>query len=307
MSRFQLLYHGDWEAVVDTECGANCIRLRNRKHEAYLLREPAEYPLDYPYLYGMPILFPVNRIEGGCFEFEGRLYSFPINEPKTNCHLHGTLHQTPFQITRQTKRLIQCTFKAEKGEYLGFPHAFEVIQEYELQSDGLCHRVTVKNNSDENMPVFLGFHTTFNTLFTEESRVENISVHMPLIEEYERNMAKNYLPTGKILMLDEVSEALKNGSFRPSDADISRHYRGEGSMSITDEARGLRVIYQPDEKFGFRLIYGSAKEGYLCMEPQTCLANCQNAPFPRNKSGFDYIQPKKSKSYCSKIYLEEIK
>ena len=302
-----MLYHGDWEAVVDTECGANCIRLRNRKHEAYLLREPAEYPLDNPYLYGMPILFPVNRIEGGCFEFEGRLYSFPINEPKTNCHLHGTLHQTPFQITRQTKRLIQCTFKAEKGEYLGFPHAFEVIQEYELQSDGLCHRVTVKNNSDENMPVFLGFHTTFNTLFTEESRVENISVHVPLIEEYERNMAKNYLPTGKILMLDEVSEALKNGSFRPSDADISRHYRGEGSMSITDEARGLRVIYQPDEKFGFRLIYGSAKEGYLCMEPQTCLANCQNAPFPRNKSGFDYIQPKKSKSYCSKIYLEEIK
>ena len=55
------------------------------------------------------------------------------------------------------------------------------------------------------------------------------------------------------------------------------------------------------------LIYGGGKEGYLCLEPQTCLANCQNAPFPRNKSGFDYIQPKKSKSYWSKIYLEEIK
>lgn len=302
-----MLYHGDWEAVVDTECGANCIRLRNRKHEAYLLREPGEYPLDNPYLYGMPILFPVNRIEGGCFEFEGRLYSFPINEPKTNCHLHGTLHQTPFQITRQTKRLIQCTFKAEKGEYLGFPHAFEVIQEYELKSDGLHHRVTVKNNSDENMPVFLGFHTTFNTLFTKESSAENVSVCVPLAEEYERNMAVNYLPTGKTPMLDEISTALKNGFFRPSDVGISRHYRGAGSMSITDEARGLRVIYQPDKKFGFRLIYGGGKEGYLCLEPQTCLANCQNAPFSRNESGFDSIKPKKSKRYCSKIYLEEIK
>ena len=34
--------------------------------------------VDIVYLYGMPILFPVNRIENGIFDFEGRHYVFPI-------------------------------------------------------------------------------------------------------------------------------------------------------------------------------------------------------------------------------------
>ena len=72
-------------------------------------------------------------------------------------YLHGELHQTAFELLEKREDHIVCRYAARKGEYLGFPHAFEVIQEYELQSDGLCHRVTVKNNSDENMPVFLEY------------------------------------------------------------------------------------------------------------------------------------------------------
>ena len=51
MSRFQSFYCGDWEALIDTERGANCIRLYHQKYGAHLLRDPAEYPLDNPYLY----------------------------------------------------------------------------------------------------------------------------------------------------------------------------------------------------------------------------------------------------------------
>lgn len=64
---------GGYTAVFDLDKGANCIRLL---HESgvRILREqdyPAAAP-DNPYLYGMPILFPVNRIAGGAFTFEGR-------------------------------------------------------------------------------------------------------------------------------------------------------------------------------------------------------------------------------------------
>lgn len=150
----------EWRAEIDVLSGANCISLKNERYRASILREPPEGgELDNPYLYGMPILFPVNRIEGGKFEFEGK---------------------------------------------------------------------------------------------------------------------------------------------------TSRHYRGQGKMSLTDVSRGVWMVYENDEKYGFRLIYNGGEEGYICLEPQTCLANCQNSPFPRSESGFDYIAPRASKTHNSRIYLEEI-
>ena len=307
MKNFKIGF-GEWCAVIDVSRGANCISLKNERYGANILRElPESSELDNPYLYGMPILFPVNRIEGGSFEFEGRKYSFPINEPRTGCHLHGELHQIPFEVVEESNDKIVCRYKADRGEYLGFSHAFEITQEYELKGDGFYHTVTVRNLSDENMPVFLGFHTTFNTLFTENSLPENIRVYADIAEEYERNMEINYLPTGVKPDFDDVSASLSGGTYKPFEGKTSRHYRGQGKMSLTDVSRGLRTVYENDEKYGFRLIFNGGDEGYICLEPQTCLANCQNSPFPRNKSGFDYIAPHTCKMYNSKIYIEEIK
>ena len=297
----------EWHAVIDVLSGANCISLKNERYRASILREPPDSgELDNPYLYGMPILFPVNRIDGGSFEFEGRKYSFPINEPSTGCHLHGDLHRMDFEVSEQSDSKIVCRYKANSCEYLGFPHAFEITQEYELKEDGFYHTVTVRNLSSENMPVFLGFHTTFNTLFTENSHRENIRVYADITEEYERNIEINYLPTGVMPDFDNVSASLAGGTYKPFEGKTSRHYRGQGKMSITDLKSGLRVVYDNDEKYGFRLIFNGGDEGYICLEPQTCLANCQNAPFPRSESGFDYISPRASKTYNSRIYLEEI-
>ena len=77
-------------------------------------------------------------------------------------------------------------------------------------------------------------------------------------------------------------------------------------MSITDIGNDLRVVYENDEKYGFRLIYNSGSDGYICLEPQTCLAGCQNSPFSREEGGFDFLQSGKSKIYRSRIFLEEI-
>ena len=178
--------------------------------------------------------------------------------------------------------------------------------EYELKDDGFYHTVTVTNLSEQNMPLFLGFHTTFNTLFAEGSRPENIRVFANISEEYERNMQVNYLPTGEKPSFDAVSMALSEGTYKPFEEKVSRHYRGQGSMSITDIDKRLRMVYENDEKYGFRLIYNGGSDGYICLEPQTCLAGCQNSPFSREEAGFDFLKIGESKTYRSKIFLEEI-
>lgn len=302
------LARGDWSAVIDLTHGANCISLRNKKYDAALLREPPrDGKLDNPYLYGMPILFPINRIENGRFAFEGRQYVFPINEPSTGCHLHGELHRTAFEPIAINKSKIRCRYAATKSRpYLAFPHEFEIVMEYELKDDGFYQTVTVTNLSNDNMPLFLGFHTTFNTLFTGNSHPEDIRVFANISEEYERYMEINYLPTGVKPAFDATSLSLAEGTYKPFEKKASRHYRGQGEMSLTDVAIGLRMVYENDTKYAFRLIYNGGRDGYICLEPQTCLANCQNAPFSREESGFDFLKVGESKSYCSKIYLEDI-
>lgn len=295
-----------YTAVIDLNHGANCISLRHQSG-AILLREPHDPDhLDNPYLYGMPILFPVNRIENGVFFFDGRKYAFPINEPATSCHLHGELHKTAFLLTEQTVSTLKCRYIATKDSpYLSFPHEFEILMEYALREDGFYHTVTVTNLSQQNMPVFLGFHTTFNTLFASSSRAENMRVFADISEEYARNMDVNYLPTGVKPPFDTTSAALLMGTYCPFAEKASRHYRGCGKMSITDIENRLRVVYENDKKYPFRLIYNGGDAGYICLEPQTCLANCPNSPFSREEAGFDFLRVGEQKIFHSKIYLEE--
>jgi len=297
----------DWRAVVDLSNGASCTSLKNRKYGATILREPpADKAARGSLLYGMPILFPVNRIEKGSFEFEGRQYVFPINEPKTDCHLHGELYKAEFELIEASDSRLKCRYAASKDSpYLCFPHEFEIITEYELKDDGLYHKVTVRNLSGENMPVFLGFHTTFNSLFFKNSKPENIRVYAEISEEYARNMTTNYLPSGEKPPFDSLSSSISKGDLNPFCEKFSRLYRGCGVMTVTDTASGLRIVYENDEKYKFRLILCGGDDGYICLEPQTCLVNCQNSPFSREEAGFDYLKPLERKIYRSKIFLDE--
>ena len=299
---------GGYTAVIDLRRGANCTSLRHEGYDARILREPvAPWPGDNPFLYGMPILFPVNRISGGSFCFEGRQYTFPINEPATGCHLHGKLHETAFTLLdKQENRLLCSCAVAENSLYPGFPHAFEIRMEYALDRDGMHQRTEIINRSHTNMPVLLGFHTTFNTCFGMNSSGRDIRVQAQIAEEYARNM-KTYLPTGEKPAFDSVSNALNTGTFDPCSAPTSRHYRSTpgGRMVLYDGEKDLSVVYENDEKFRFRLIYNGDASGYICLEPQTCLANCPNAPVSREEGGFGYIAPGASETYLSKIMITE--
>jgi len=86
-----------YEASVATKRGGSLIRLACPALNAESLRTPIKGMTDNPFLYGTPLIFPPNRIAGGRFSFEGRVYELPVNEPATGCFPHGVLHETPFR------------------------------------------------------------------------------------------------------------------------------------------------------------------------------------------------------------------
>lgn len=292
-------------AQINLSRGANCISLRDKKRGACLLREPDyEKGIDNPYLYGMPVLYPANRIEGGNFSFEGREYSYPVNEKETGCHLHGEIHHTPFSLVEQGEDFIVCAVDSAARE--GFDHAFRIEITYRLLKDGLSQKTEIYNLSDKNMPSCLAFHTTFNVPFIKGTDPGKITVGAEVGDLIQRNM-KNYLPTGRLVKTDEITEKFRSFSFHPFEEVISRHYfaKGEGLMEICDHENRVKILYENSENFPFRLIYNGNADEYICLEPMTSMANCQRGPFDRDFAGFDFILPKKKKTYLSIIRLEE--
>ena len=276
--------------------GANCISLRHESLKNGILREPTSEKKDNPFLYGTPLLFPVNRISNAKFSFDGREYSFPVNEEKTGCHLHGELHQKEFSLISHTEKSLVLALKVKKRQ--GFMHDFEIRIRYSLSKSGLTQKVTVKNFSDKKMPCMLGFHTTFNGNFAGDGKV---SVFASVKEEIERNM-QNYLPTGRVLGLDDAGKDLVNGRF--SLKTISKHYRADENVAILyNNDKKIKVKYEYDEKYKFRLVYGT--KDFICLEPQTCIVDAPNLSGKFIDDGFDFVLPFDKKIYYTKISVKE--
>ncbi len=165
MRKYILSKYG-YKAEVVPKYGMNCIKALCENPGVDMLKTPVDIDIlgnDDAFLFGIPILFFPNRISNGRFEFEGREYKFPINEVKLNNFCHGTLHRLPFEVVEYDNEHIKGFFAAtENNPYLTFPHSFEIYVEYRIREDGIYQIVLIKNTSDKNMPVALGFHTTFN-------------------------------------------------------------------------------------------------------------------------------------------------
>ena len=293
------------KALINLSRGANCISFVCDELGADVLRTPDYENLDNPFLYGLPIIFPANRISGGKFEFGGRLYSFPINEPATGCHLHGVLHETEFKLENQTESSVKCRLSVNAHD--GFPHDYDVVITYEITDFSLKHTTEIQNKSSLEMPCFLGFHTTFNLPFVKGSCAENCRVYAELGDEIERNMS-NYLPTGVVLLPDEITKSFADGSFKPYENILSRHYKagGNGAVQIFDVEKQIKITYKNDEKYNFRLLYNGGAKDFICLEPMNCMANCANSPFDREYAGFSVIKPNETEIFYSEIIISRM-
>ena len=109
---------GDYTALLIPGMGANLIRLTNTRLGAEILRAPADDEVETfkgrPHVFGLPILFPPNRIEDGRYTFGGRTYRFPITNAKEHHYHHGILKSQPFAVSKAWETgeevLVECRY-----------------------------------------------------------------------------------------------------------------------------------------------------------------------------------------------------
>ncbi len=302
------LVSDDYTAWILPERGGSCVRLARYGAEALRTPDSEDSYRQNEFLWGTPVLFFPNRISGGSFEFEGRTYRLPVNEKKTGCFLHGTLHRTKFEVVEQSETEAVLRYEAtEEKPYLTFPHCFAVTLRGSLSADGLRQQAAVENASAFDMPVALAFHTTFRIPFSEGSRPEQVSLTLDTQEEYGRDM-ETFLPDGRAWKEYPDKRQMERGDLLPSEHTISRLFRMDGrhEMCLTDLRARIRVRYKAGEAYHYWMVYNGGRQDLLCVEPQSWLSNCPNAPFPREISGFDFIMPGEKRVYETWMRIERI-
>lgn len=253
-----VLKKGSWVAGVCPRLGGNLIYLLyNSKNVLRPLVDESQIDTN-PYLQGSPILLPANRTYAGKFTFEGVEYSLPINEPRTNSHLHGLVLYQPFTVVEQSETSVTMKFVNKDG--LVYPFDFEMTVVYSLDEDGLSQSFDIKNIGDKNMPYTFCLHTTFAQPYG--------SFTFPIKEKQE---AINDIPTGRYIPLNETEQKFVTGS--PSrDVFMCGYYSACGHTVTVDD-----YVYTVSENFDHWITWNAhGKEDYVCLEPQAGKVNGLN-------------------------------
>lgn len=313
---------GDYAALLVPGMGANLVRLANTRLGVEVLRTPAadeiETFLARPQVFGLPLLFPPNRIADGRYRFDGRTYQYPITIEKERNYHHGVLKSQPFMVSKAVETdeeaMVECRYYANAGNdavYRDFPHEFKCKVTYWLSADGLEQEVMFSNRSKMRMPVGVGFHTPMRIPFAGGSDADYV-MRVAVGEQVELD-ARN-LPTGRRLPLSEPFARLREGGLRvtgcePIEAGFTlreidvdgKPYRG----ALVENLRtGVRTFYEVDRQTTYWTIWNNGgKVPYCCPEPQSWTTNAPNMADPE-KEGFQSIAPGESWRMKFRLYVK---
>lgn len=313
---------GDYTALLIPSVGANLVRLANTRLGVEILRTPTADEIETfksrPQIFGLPLLFPPNRIADGRYTFEGRIYQYPITIEKEHNYHHGIIKSEPFVVSKaretEDEVLVECRYYSNAGNdaiFHDFPHEFKCKIIYKLSAKGLKQEVTFTNRSERRMPVGVGFHTPLCIPFaggTPNDYVMRVAVGEQ-VELNERN-----LPTGRKLPLTEQFTQLRDeglqvtntapieAGFTLREIDVDgRPYRG---ALVENKRTGVRAFYEVDDKTTYWTIWNNGGQvPYCCPEPQSWVTNAPNTAEPET-AGFRSIAPGETFSMKFKLYAK---
>lgn len=300
---------GDYTALVIPAMGANLVRLANTRLGVEMLHTPGADEVETfkrrPQVYGLPLLFPPNRIEDGRYTFDGRIYQYPITIEKEHNYHHGVLKSQPFAVSKAVETdeevLVECRYYSNAGNdavFRDFPHEFKCKVVYRLTAEGLEQEVMFANRSKSAMPVGVGFHTALAVPFAGGDAGDYV---MRAAVEEEIEIGDRNMPTWRKLPLSERYAKLRGEGLRTTECEpilaafTVREIEVDGKpfcgATVENLRTGARVYYEVDPQTACWTIWNNeGKVPYCCPEPQSWWTNAPNAPDPA-AAGFRSIAP----------------
>ena len=317
-----LLETNVYEAIIVPSVGANLVKLYNKEKQVDILRTPSLEEMDVflsrPQIFGVPLLFPPNRIEDGKYSYAGRNYEYPITIPAQNNYHHGIIKSEPFTITRTRYSSdaveVEASFFSNRFNhsiYENFPHEFVCKIRFILSDKELTHIVTFTNLGNKPMPLGLGYHTPIRLPFLKNTEKSDYRLRLSVGKQWE--LSDRSLPTGKLLDLNEEELQLREQGMNPTGKPIEIAFTDEAIQEndkpyhgaiLTNTKENISVYYEVDSKFKHWTLWNNGGEvDWVCPEPQTWAINAPNLKLPAEITGMQALNGGKSWSGTTRFYV----
>jgi len=306
----EIKYHGEaalragnelLELLLVPSWGSNLISITVKEQGLELLRTPgsAEEYYHRPILYGIPLLFPPNRIDRGKFTFNGREYQFPINEPAEDLHNHGFVYDKEWKLRNTAiigeQIIIETEFNSRLFPELKsyFSHDFLMQLSYTLTKGRINKEVAIKNLGREAFPLGFGFHTSFAFPLKSADSGQQATFRASVVKRWQ--LDERNLPTKSFdqMYVEELVAGTDLSGWTLDDAflaDTALH--GKNQVQINHYQEGLKIVYSCDDNFKHWVIYnGDGKQGFVCPEPYTWITNAPNLDLPAERTGLQVLEP----------------
>jgi len=318
-----LLETGIYEAIIVPSVGANLVKLYNKKEKVDILRTPTfeemETFLSRPQIFGVPLLFPTNRIEDGKYSFAGKNYEFPITIPAQNNYHHGIIKSQAFTVTRTRfsadaveVELSYFSNRINNAIFANFPHEFVCRIRIILTDKELTHIVSITNAGTEPMPLGVGFHTPIRLPFSANTDKSDYKLRLSAGKRWE--LSDRSLPTENILELSTEESLLRTEGMtvtgKPieialTDEAITENGKPYHGAILTDTKNKVSVYYEVDKEFKHWTLWNNGGEvDWVCPEPQTWAINAPNLNLPREITGLQGISAGKTWSGTTRFYVK---
>lgn len=316
----------EYSGVLLYERGANLVKLKNKKHGVNILRSPDQLETfnKKPQLFGIPLLFPPNRISKGIFQTEYMKYCFPKNESEIlgnhrQNHLHGFLRDVKWKIEKMNIKedksvIVELTYEWNDIEplFTSFPHNMLCNMTYILDNNGLHQELMIQNLSQVPMPAGVGFHTAFSVPFCEDDNPDHYRLIAGIGDKWLLN--EENIPDGKCSELEEYEANMKDEGIVPIGKFLFGHYTIDAikwqesdfyGAVIKNDKKKVAVFYEVDKQFKHWVIWNeNSEQKYICLEPQTWMTDAPNIKMSADVTGFKTIEPGEKMRLSSRIYAD---
>lgn len=247
--------------------------------------------LDQSYKGSLLAPFP-NRIDGGKYNFNGRVNQLEINLPDENNAIHGLIYNRPFHIvsqnTSETSANLELKFISD-GSLKGYPYKFELSIIYSLDElNGLSICAKVSNIDSVNIPFGIGWHP----YFTFNTKINNLEFKLPSDVQFIVN--NRMLPTGKVKSYNSFhSPSLIEESNFDTCFGLTEK-SGIAETQIFDKELNIGfAIWQETgvNKYNYLQIYTPDSRNSIAIEPMTCIPNAFNT-----EGSFTVLEPAETSS-----------
>ena len=237
-----------------------------------------------PAMSGIPFLGPwANRLDAQAFYANGTKYAFDmeLGNVRGAIPIHGFLttnsHWQVMEVNadaRSAWATSRLEFSRQPAWLKQWPFAHTIEMTHRLQDGVLEVRTTIVNQSDEPMPVAIGFHPYFQ--LTDSTRDQwSISVGARI----HWLLTPQKIPSGET---EPIERLFPNPASAPLNAynlddvfgDLVRDAQGRATMSVVGKSQRLDIVVGAN--FRSVVIWAPAGSSFICVEPMASITDALN-------------------------------